>query len=73
MTDRDYDHMRASCILGYNSPQCIALRKVLDKKFEDTYTSTLNIYKPCYFQNYNTTNKLRQNGRRPSVGDQLSC
>lgn len=73
MTDRDYDHMRASCILGYNSPQCRALRAILDKNFENTNTSTLNIYKPCYFQTYNSSNKLRQNGRRRSVGEQISC
>lgn len=70
MTDRDYDHMRASCLLGYNSPQCVALRKVLDKKFDDTYTSILNIYKPCYFQSYNGTRKLRQSGRYSSLGNE---
>lgn len=71
LTDQEYDHMRASCLLGYYSPQCIALRKILDKNFDATRTSILNIYKPCYDQKINGTSKskLRQSGRYTLLGD----
>lgn len=76
LTDQDYDHMRASCILGYHSAQCIALRKILDKKFEDTKTSILNIYSPCYYQTSSSNEEkvLRQSGRYTKVSiDEGSC
>lgn len=74
MTEKDYDHMRASCLLGYNSPQCIEIRTVLDTKFQATKTSILNIYAPCYYQTTNKSRKLKQSGRFTKVNiDEGSC
>ncbi len=40
--------MRASCVLGYNSENCIRIRQNLDKAFANTRTSINNIYAQCY-------------------------
>ena len=50
ITDQDYLMLTGSCILGYHSSQCKALRKIADAKFAQTMTSINNIYKPCTHQ-----------------------
>ena len=45
--------MKAVCIMGYNSDECAAIRKVLDSKFSATNTSLYNIYGACYYQKTN--------------------
>lgn len=50
ISERDYDHMKAVCFLGYHSAECKALRKILDQKWDDTKSNLMNIYGPCYYQ-----------------------
>lgn len=74
LSDLDYTYVQAACTLGYHSENCIKIREVLDKKFEDSKTSILNIYSPCYFQTTNKTRKLKQSGRFAKVDiDEGSC
>jgi Serine carboxypeptidase len=50
MTDDDYMRITGACTLGYRSPECIRLRGIADKKFDQTLTVINNIYQPCYHQ-----------------------
>jgi len=50
-TEREYDDMAGSCMMGYNGEYCQQIRKRLDDKFNTMNTSIFNIYDRCYYQN----------------------
>ena len=50
IVDQDYLYLTGACILGYHSEACQDIRKIVDKKFENTLTVINNIYQPCYHQ-----------------------
>lgn len=73
-SDRQYEHMRAVCVLGYHGEECTKIRAQLDKQFDDSKTSILNIYSPCYHQKISKTRKMRQSGRYTELKiDEGSC
>lgn len=64
-------------MLGYNSPQCVEVRKVYDKKFYATNTSLLNLYAPCTYQKVpGVTDKpfvRLPHGKAPTMADGYIC
>ena len=73
-TDDQFMQLEGSCRMGYYSDQCKKIRDILDKKFGETRTSILNIYKPCYPKLIpETGKKIRQSGRWTKLEDEMSC
>ena len=74
ISEDEHSFIKGACTLGYHSSHCAEIRKIVDKKFEDTKTSILNIYAPCYYQSNGNEFKLRQSGRRTRVNiDEGAC
>lgn len=67
--------------MSFQTDQCIDIRKELDKKFEETNSSILNIYAPCYFNNpegpegqYLGSQRIHKSKfRNPVVGGDMDC
>lgn len=49
-TQKQYEHIRAACVLGFGSTECFEIRSLMDAKFANTSTWINNIYLPCLFQ-----------------------
>jgi hypothetical protein len=69
--------MKAVCWLGYKSEQCGIVRERLDKKFAQTNTSLLNVYKKCFYDtSANATEKKfkrTQSGKKLDLADFVDC
>ena len=84
-TERQYNNFKAVCLMGYNSTECIEIRKVLDDVFAKTRTSILNIYNPCYGLSPDEImakssegmgrkkRRMKQSGRYHASNSELDC
>ena len=43
-----FEDFKAVCAMGYDSLECYNQRQLLDKQFNSTNSSSLNIYDKCY-------------------------
>jgi hypothetical protein len=73
-TERQYERMRAVCVMGYGSKECKKVMEELDGFFDSTRTSILNIYDKCYgVPGGKDRKKVYQSGRMRTVKGDLDC
>jgi carboxypeptidase C (cathepsin A) len=76
-TEKEYDDIKAACIMGYKSKGCQDVRKIADKKFYATNTSMLNLYAKCLYQKVDVapgTEYVRlPHGKVPLMADNVIC